>query len=84
MITNNDGTESFYKQGVYNNLNGELIEGSIINNLWKEKLNCKLEDGDIEITEWLNGKKHGPVIVYDFYGEVNQYYFSNGEKIFLL
>ena len=83
-IMNNDGTvSSDYKQGVFNNLKGELIEGNRINNLWNGKVNFKWKDGDREISEWLNNKEHGPIIVYDFDGKVNKEYYSNGEEIFL-
>ena len=84
MITNNDGTKSFYDQGVFKYPNGVLKEGSSINDLWNGKVNFKWENGDREISEMLNGKSHGPVIFYDFDGKVNKEYYSNGEKIFLL
>ena len=82
-ITNNDGTISYYNQGVIKCSDGRLIEGSSINNLWNGKVNLN-ENGNREISEWLNDKRHGPIIFYDFDGEVNQYYFSNDEVIFLL
>ena len=81
---NNDGTESFYKQGVIKYSDGELHEGIRINNVWNGKVNIKWEDGDKEISEMLNDKRHGPVIFYDLDGKVNKEYRSNGEKIFLL
>ena len=84
LITNNDGTESFYHQGVIKYSNGALKEGIRINNVWNGKVNIKWEDGDKEISEMLNDKRHGPVIFYDFDGKVNKEYRSNGEKIFLL
>ena len=83
-IMNNDGTESYdYMQGVTKHSSGKLIEGSLINNLWNGKTNFKWEDGDREISEMLNDKKHGPTIRYDFYGKVHIYYYSNGKVIFL-
>ena len=82
-IMNNDGTESFYHQGVIKYSNGELKEGSKINSLWNGKVNFKWEDGDKEISEMLNDKRHGPVIFYDFDGKVNKKYYSNEEEIFL-
>ena len=80
---NNDGTVSYYMQGVFNNSNGELIEGSMINSLWNGKVNFKWEDRNKEISEMLNDEKHGPSIFYDFDCEVIKDYFSNGEEIFL-
>ena len=83
MITNNDGTEYYYDQGVIKYSDGELQEGSMINDLWNGKGNYKWEDEDKEISEWLNDKRHGPIIFYDFDGKVKMGYFSNGKKIFL-
>ena len=82
-ITNNDGTESYYKQGVIKYSNGELIEGSRINSLLSGKVNIKWENGDRQVHE-VNVKWHGPAIIYDFDGKVIKDHFSNGEKIFLL
>ena len=82
-ITNNDGTKSYYKQGVIKCSDGELHEGSMINSLWNGKVNFKWESGNKETSEWLNDKRHGPVIVYKFDGEVYKEYYSNGEEIFL-
>ena len=78
-IMNNDGTESFYEQGVIKCLNGVLQEGNKINNLLNGKVNFKWEDGDKEISEWLNGERHGPAIIYGFDGKVKIDYSSNGE-----
>ena len=84
-IMNNDGTESFYEQGVIKYSDGVLLEGNRINNLLNGKVNFKWKDGNKEFSERLNDEKHGPVIVYKFDGKVNkEYYYSNGEKIFLL
>ena len=80
---NNDGTESYYKQGVWKYSDGDLSEGNRINELWNGKVNFKWEDGDREISEMLNDNLHGPIIVYDFNGKVNKEYYSNDEKIFL-
>ena len=82
-ITNNDGTKSYYNQGVNKYSDGKLAEGSRINSLWNGKVNLKWEDEDKEISERLNSKRHGPIIVYDFDGKVNKEYYSNGEEIFL-
>ena len=81
-ITNNDGTKFYYKQGVTKYLN-EVYEGSSINNLWNGKVNLKWEDGDKEISEMFNHKRHGPSIDYDFDGKVKKEDYSNGVKIFL-
>ena len=81
-ITNNDGTKSFYKQGVIKRPNGALVEGSRIDSLWNGKVNLKWENGDRKISEMLN-KRHGPAIIYDFDGKVNKEYYSNDEEIFL-
>ena len=52
---NNDGTVSYhYKQGVYKHSNGLLLEGNKINNLWREKVNIKWEDGNRDTNEMLN------------------------------
>ena len=52
---NNDGTVSYnYKQGVYKYSNGLLLEGNKINNLWREKVNIKWEDGNRDTNEMLN------------------------------
>ena len=82
-ITNNDGNKSFYKQGVIKYSDGRLYEGNRINSLWNGKVNFKWKSGNKEISEMLNDNRHGPVIIYKFDREVNQYYLSNGEKIFL-
>ena len=82
-IKNNDGAKSYYKQGVTKYLN-EVYEGSSINDLLNGKINFKWEDGDKEISEMLNGKRHGPSIYYDFDGKVKKEYYSNDEEIFLL
>ena len=82
-ITNNDGTESNYQQGVTKCLNGVLHEGSRINSLWNGKVNFKWENRDRQISEVLNDKRHGPTIRYDFDGEIKMSYYSNNEKIFL-
>ena len=82
-ITNNDETESYFKQGVYKHSNG-VYEGSSINDLWNEKVNFKWENGNREISEMLNDKRHGPVTIYGYDGKVRIDYCSNGEKIFLL
>ena len=71
-------------QGVIKSPKGVLHEGSRINSLLNGKVNFKWEDGDKEISERLNDKRHGPVIVYKFDGKVKKEYYSNGEKIFLL
>ena len=81
---NNDGTVSYYEQGVNRLSNGELYEGSWIDRLLNGKVNFKLKNRNKKILEMLNGDKHGPVIVYDFNGKVKIDYCSNGEKIFLL
>ena len=78
---NNEGTKSYYDQGVLKCLN-VVYEGSIINNLWNGKVNSKWKNGHIQITENLNSKRHGPAIIYNFDGEVTMDYFSNGELIF--
>ena len=81
---NNDETVSYdYKQGVHKYPDGKLQEGNRINYLWNGKTNFKWEDRDKEISEMLNGKRHGPSIFYDFDGKVNQEYYSNEEEIFL-
>ena len=56
----------------------------MINSLWNGKVNCKCENGDKEISEALNNKRHGPVIIYNFDGKVDKEYYSNEEKIFEL
>ena len=78
---NNDGVLSFYEQGVIKYLN-EVYEGSSTNDLLNGKVHIKV-NGDREISERLNHKRHGPVIVYKFDGKVKKEYYSNGEKIFL-
>ena len=83
-IMNNDGTESFYDQGVNKYSDGGLIEGSMINSLRNGKINSKWKNGDREISEMLNDKRHGPSIVYYFDGKIKMGYYSNGKKIFLL
>ena len=80
---NNDGTKSFYEQGVIKCLNGVLQEGNKINNLLNGKVNFKWKSGNKEISERLNDKRHGPIIVYKFDGKVKKEYYSNGEVIFL-
>ena len=81
---NNDGTESFYHQGVIKCPNGELHEGNKINSFWNGKVNFKWEDGNREISERLNDKRHGPAIRYDFDGKVKMDCLSNDKIIFLL
>ena len=82
---NNDGTVLYdYKQGVTKYSNGVLHEGNMINNLWNRKLNCKWENEGREISEMLNDKSHGPVIIYYFDGKIEMGSCSNGEIIFLL
>ena len=84
-IMNNDGTISYrYDQGVHKYSNGVLKEGNRINKLWNGKLNYKWKNGNREISERLNGKRHGPAIGYNFAGKVKMVYFSNGKRIFLL
>ena len=83
-ITNNDGTISYYNQGVIKCSDGRLIEGSRINSLWNGKEYFKWENGARQISERLNDKRHGPAIFYDYDGKVKIDYYSNGEKIFLL
>ena len=83
-IMNNDGTESYnYDKGVTKCSDGRLQEGSCINNLLNGKVNFKWENGNKEISEWLNGERHGSIIVYDFDGKVKEKYYSNDEEIFL-
>ena len=82
---NNDGTVSYaYDQGVNKLSDGEFLEGTRINSLWNGKVNCKCENGDREISEMLNDDRHGPVIIFDFYGKVKIRYCSNGDEISLL
>ena len=81
-IMNNDGTESYYKQGVHKYLN-EVYEGSRINKLWNGKGNWKWENEDREISEWLNDKSNGPSMYYYFDSKVKMIYYSNDEEIFL-
>ena len=84
-IVNNDGTvSSGYEQGVNKYSNGLLIEGSSINSLCNGKANFKWRNGDREISEILNDKRHGTAIRYDFDGKIKMGYYSNGKKIFLL
>ena len=84
-IMNNDGTVLYnYKQGVNKYSNGVLHEGNVINHIWNGKVNDKWENGDIEISEILDDKNHGPVTIYDVDGKVHIDYHSNGEKIFLI
>ena len=84
-IMNNDGTVSYdYIQGVIKGSDGVLQEGSLINNLWNGRANFKWENGDREISEMVNDKRHGPSKFYYFDGRVNKEYYLNGEKIFLL
>ena len=82
LITNNDGTESYFKQGVYKHSNG-VYEGSSINHLWNEKVNFKWENGNRKIFETWNDKRHGPDIIYNFDGKVNKECYSNDEEILL-
>ena len=82
---NNDGTVSYdYDQGVYKRSDGVLKEGSIINQLLNGKVKFKWENGNREIFEMLNNKRHGPSIFYDFDDKVKMGYDSNGKIIFLL
>ena len=82
---NNDGTVSYrYDQGVHKYSDGKLHEGKRINKLWNGKLNFKTKSGNREISERLNGERHGPAIIYKFDGKVKMVYFSNGKRIFLL
>ena len=83
-ITNNDGTVSDYMQGVTKCSDGELIEWSMINNLWNGKANYKERNGNRHVSEALKGKRHGPAIFYDYEGKAKIDYYSNREKIFLL